>query len=174
MNDHRPEPVQLAAHLAALAEAVNTGQSVPTGRLFGLPELSGNDYWVDIAGAAAITGIPPNTITSWLVRGRPRRNPFPAPTDTSTGCTGPPRRSPHGRRRTAPLKLPRARGGDRRGVGCWLAGQAGSADYRQLGNVSLAGQVMTIGPSHCSPGCLSASRGADSCGTFPRSSLAGA
>ena len=79
MNHHRPEPIQLAAHLAALAEAVNTSRPVPTGRLFGLPELPGNDYWVDIAGAAAITGISPNTITSWLARGRPRRNPFPAP-----------------------------------------------------------------------------------------------
>lgn len=79
MNDRKPEPVQLAAQLAALAEAVNTGRPVPTGRLFGLPELPDNDYWVDIAGAAAITGVPPNTITSWLARGRPARNPFPAP-----------------------------------------------------------------------------------------------
>jgi hypothetical protein len=79
MKDRRPEPVPLAAHLMALAEAVNTGRPVPTGRLFGLPELPDNDYWVDIAGAAAVTGVPPNTITSWLARGGPTRNPFPAP-----------------------------------------------------------------------------------------------
>lgn len=78
MNDRKPEPVQLMGQLAALTEAVNTGRPVPAGRLFGLPELPGNDYWVDIAGAAAITGIPPNTITSWLARGGPARNPFPA------------------------------------------------------------------------------------------------
>ena len=79
MKECRPEPVPLAAHLMALAEAVNTGRPVPTGRLFGLPELPDNDYWVDIAGAAAVTGVPPNTITSWLARGGPTRNPFPAP-----------------------------------------------------------------------------------------------
>ena len=79
MKDRRPALVPLAAHLMALAEAVNTGRPVPTGRLFGLPELPDNDYWVDIAGAAAVTGVPPNTITSWLTRGGPTRNPFPAP-----------------------------------------------------------------------------------------------
>jgi hypothetical protein len=79
MEDRAPEPIQLADQLLALTEAVNTGRRVPTGRLFGLPELPDNDYWVDIAGAAAVTRIPPNTITSWLTRGGPRRNPFPAP-----------------------------------------------------------------------------------------------
>jgi hypothetical protein len=79
MSDRRPEPIQLAAQLAVLSEAISTGRPVSMGKLFGLPELPDDDYWVDIAGAAAITGIPPNTITSWLTRGRPTRNPFPAP-----------------------------------------------------------------------------------------------
>jgi hypothetical protein len=52
---------------------------VPAGRLFGLPELPGHDYWVDMAGATALTGIPPKTISSWLARGGPVRNPFPVP-----------------------------------------------------------------------------------------------
>ena len=73
MEDNRPEPVQLTAHLSALTDAVSAGRPVPTGRLFGLPELPDNDYWVDIAG------VPPKTITSWLTRGGPRRNPFPGP-----------------------------------------------------------------------------------------------
>lgn len=32
-----------------------------------------------MAGAAALTGVPPKTITSWLARGGPVRNPFPVP-----------------------------------------------------------------------------------------------
>jgi hypothetical protein len=79
MEDNRPEPVQLTAHLSALTDAVSAGRPVPTGRLFGLPELPDNDYWVDIAGTHS-----------------------PAPADTSTGCTGPGQRSPRGRRGTTP------------------------------------------------------------------------
>ena len=52
---------------------------VPTGRLYGLPELPDGGCWVDTAGAAALTGVPPKTITSWLARGGPLRNPFPRP-----------------------------------------------------------------------------------------------
>lgn len=70
--------IKLAARAAALGEAIRAG-SVPAGRLFGLPELSGNDYWVDMAGATALTGIPPKTITGWLARSGPVRNPFPVP-----------------------------------------------------------------------------------------------
>jgi hypothetical protein len=78
MNRSRPDAVELAAHVSALAETVRTGSSVPMGRLYGLPELR-DDYWVDMAGAAALTGVRPKTITSWLTRGGPIRNPFPAP-----------------------------------------------------------------------------------------------
>src|SRR5271163_3600436 len=79
MSHARPGHVELAAHASALAEAVRVGQAVPVGRLFGLPELPGNDYWVDMAGASALTGIPPKTISSWLARGGRVRNPFPVP-----------------------------------------------------------------------------------------------
>jgi hypothetical protein len=79
MEYRRSEPVRLAAQRSALAGAVSGGRPVPAGRLFGLPELPGDDYWVDIAGASALTGFPPKTITSWLTRGAPKRNPFPAP-----------------------------------------------------------------------------------------------
>jgi hypothetical protein len=44
-----------------------------------LPELAGDDYWLDMAGTTALTGIPPKTITGWLARGGPARNPFPVP-----------------------------------------------------------------------------------------------
>jgi hypothetical protein len=71
--------IELAAHAAALAEAVRAGAAVPAGRLFGLPELSADDYWVDIAGASVLTGLPPKTITCWLTRSGPVRNPFPVP-----------------------------------------------------------------------------------------------
>jgi hypothetical protein len=35
--------------------------------------------WADVAGAAAITGAPPRTITGWLNRRGPKRCPFPEP-----------------------------------------------------------------------------------------------
>jgi hypothetical protein len=79
MNDAGTGPIELATHATALAEAIRTGGAVPAGRLFGLPELPGDDYWLDMAGATASTGIPPKTITGWLARGGPVRNPFPAP-----------------------------------------------------------------------------------------------
>lgn len=79
MSEESTEPVELAAHATVLADAIRAGRAVPAGRLFGLPELPGDDYWLDMAGVTAITGIPPKTITSWLVRGGPARNPFPAP-----------------------------------------------------------------------------------------------
>lgn len=74
-----PHQVGLPEHLGTLARAIRSGQPVPAGRLFGLPELPDDDCWLDIAGAAALTGVPPRTITSWLNRGGPARNPFPAP-----------------------------------------------------------------------------------------------
>ncbi len=77
--EDRSEPVELAGQRSALASAVSTGQPVPAGRLFGLPELPGNDCWVDIADASALTGVPPKTTTGWLTRRGPKRNPFPAP-----------------------------------------------------------------------------------------------
>jgi hypothetical protein len=79
MSDAGTGPVELAAHATALAEAIHNGKAVPAGRLLGLPELPGDDYWLDMAGATALTGIPPKTITSWLTRGGPVRNPFPVP-----------------------------------------------------------------------------------------------
>ncbi len=74
-----PHQVGLKEHLDALADAVRSCRPVPAGRLFGLPELPDDDCWLDIAGAAALTGVPPKTITSWLNRGGPVTNPFPAP-----------------------------------------------------------------------------------------------
>ena len=79
MRDDRTGPIELAAHATALTEAIRAGTALPAGRLLGLPELPGDDYWLDMAGATAVTGVPPKTITSWLARGRPVRNPFPAP-----------------------------------------------------------------------------------------------
>lgn len=74
-----PERAELAVRVSALAEAADAGAAVPAGRLYGLPELPGGDCWVDMAGAAALTGVRPKTITSWLSRGGPVRNPFPIP-----------------------------------------------------------------------------------------------
>ena len=79
MSDDWTGPVELEAQATVLADAIRAGRAVPAGRLFGLPELPGDDYWLDMAGATAITGIPPKTITSWLARGGPARNPFPTP-----------------------------------------------------------------------------------------------
>ena len=56
--------VELAGQVSALAEAVSAGAVVPAGRLYGLPELSGGDCWVDMAGAAALTKVASRTITS--------------------------------------------------------------------------------------------------------------
>src|ERR1022692_4752046 len=73
------EHVELSDHISALNAAVGVGAVIPAGRLYGLPELPGGCCWVDMAGAAALTGVPPKTITSWLARRGPLRNPFPAP-----------------------------------------------------------------------------------------------
>ena len=70
--------VELAARARALTEALQTGRR-PAGRLLGLPELPDDDYWLDTAGVTALTGIRPKTISSWLARGGPVRNPFPVP-----------------------------------------------------------------------------------------------
>ena len=79
MSDIGIGSIELEAHAAALGEAIRGGRAVPAGRLFGLPELPDDDYWLDMAGATAITGTPPKTITCWLARGGPVRNPFPVP-----------------------------------------------------------------------------------------------
>src|ERR1700736_2648011 len=76
---HDEGRVDLSVQLSWLAEAIRGGSTVPAGRLYGLPELPGNGCWTDIAGAAALNGVPPRTITSWLARGGPVRNPFPVP-----------------------------------------------------------------------------------------------
>ena len=75
MPDH---VVPLADHLERLSQAVQARGHVPTGRLWRLPDLE-NDCWVDIAGASVLTGHRPKTITGWLTRKGPKRNPFPTP-----------------------------------------------------------------------------------------------
>lgn len=75
----READVELAAHLEALRELLRVGGQIPAGRLLGLPELPDGDCWVDIAGAAALTGVKPRTISAWLARRGPKRNPFPQP-----------------------------------------------------------------------------------------------
>lgn len=88
MADHEPterrgtepvEAVDLAEHAQQLAQARAAGTAAAAGRLLGLPELPGGDVWADIAGAAAVTGIAPKTISGWLTRGGPKSAPFPAP-----------------------------------------------------------------------------------------------
>jgi hypothetical protein len=79
MNGAEADRVELAARARALTEALQTGTAVPAGRLLGLPDLPDNDYWLDTAGVTALTGIRPKTISSWLTRGGPVRNPFPVP-----------------------------------------------------------------------------------------------
>lgn len=73
-----PEAVSLNAQIEYIRTILVTGQRQPAGQLLGLPELDG-DLWADIAGAAAITGAPPRTITGWLNRRGPKRCPFPEP-----------------------------------------------------------------------------------------------
>ena len=62
-----------------LTEVLTAGKTEPAGKLFGLPELPDGDCWVDTAGAAALAGVAPKTITGWLARGGPVRSPFPSP-----------------------------------------------------------------------------------------------
>jgi hypothetical protein len=71
------EIVDLKGQLAVIREALAGGRRPPAGGLLGLPALE-DDVWVDTAGAAAVAGVPPSTITSWLSRGRPAARPFPA------------------------------------------------------------------------------------------------
>jgi hypothetical protein len=73
-----PETVALDAQVEYIRSVLATGQRPPAGQLLGLPELVG-DAWADIAGAAAITGAQPRTITGWLNRRGPKRCPFPEP-----------------------------------------------------------------------------------------------
>jgi hypothetical protein len=72
------QTVDLAEHAEELRRARAAGRTPPAGRLLGLPELPGDDVWVDIAGASMVTGQQPKTITGWLTRGQPKRLPFPA------------------------------------------------------------------------------------------------
>ena len=72
------EPVALDAQLESIRTMLAAGQRPPAGQLLGLPDLDG-DVWADIAGAAAITGAAPRTITGWLNRHGPKRCPFPEP-----------------------------------------------------------------------------------------------
>jgi len=73
------ETAGLVDQVEALAAAVDSGGAAPAGRLWGLPELGEGQCWVDIAGASVLARVQPRTITGWLSRGGPRRNPFPAP-----------------------------------------------------------------------------------------------
>lgn len=70
--------VDLDAQVESIRAALAAGQHSPAGQLLGLPELDG-DVWADIAGAVAITGAQPRTISGWLSRKGPRRCPFPEP-----------------------------------------------------------------------------------------------
>jgi hypothetical protein len=60
--------------------ALDPDAPLVAGRLWGLPELPDGELWVEINGAAAITGVAPRSITSHLAKGGPKRNPFPGPT----------------------------------------------------------------------------------------------
>ncbi len=78
VSDYAPnETIAMADKVAELRAAWSAGQPLSGGQLFGLPALNG-DVWVDTAGATVITGLPAKTITSYLSRGKPRSNPFPA------------------------------------------------------------------------------------------------
>lgn len=74
------DPVE-TADLSELTEeiraAIAKGSVPAAGALLGLPPLD-DDVWVDSAGATAVTGIPPRTISGWLSRGGPKHCPFPA------------------------------------------------------------------------------------------------
>lgn len=73
------ERISMDEHCKALAKSLIDGEALPAGRLLGLPDLPEGDVWVDIAGAAALTGVRPKTITSWLARGGPSGHTFPSP-----------------------------------------------------------------------------------------------
>lgn len=77
-TDRTPETVAAADRAAALRADQAAGAPLAGGQLWGLPVLDG-DMWADIAGATAITGLPAKTINSYIVTGKPRRDPFPQP-----------------------------------------------------------------------------------------------
>ncbi|MEV6064895.1 hypothetical protein AB0L62_33260 [Nocardia asteroides] len=77
-TDRAPETVAAADRAAALRADQAAGAPLTGGQLWGLPVLDG-DMWADIAGATAITGLPAKTINSYIVTGKPRRDPFPQP-----------------------------------------------------------------------------------------------
>lgn len=74
------DPVE-TADLSELAEEIRValaqGPVPAAGALLGLPPLD-DDVWVDSAGATAVTGIAPRTISGWLSKGGPKHCPFPA------------------------------------------------------------------------------------------------
>ncbi|WP_144127760.1 hypothetical protein [Catellatospora sichuanensis] len=78
-TSHR-EVTSLDAQYAFLLEAARNNADIPAGRLLGLPDLGPDDCWVDVAGAAAIAGVKPKTVTGWLSRGKPANVPFPSAT----------------------------------------------------------------------------------------------
>lgn len=71
-------PAGLKGQIESIRAVLARDERPPAGALLGLPELDG-DMWADIAGAAAITGMQPHTITGWLNRRGPSRCPFPEP-----------------------------------------------------------------------------------------------
>ncbi len=73
-------PITVEAHYDALRAAMRNAETIPVGRLWGLPDLGDSDMWVDIAGAAVLAQVKPKTLTGWLSRGGPKKRPFPAPT----------------------------------------------------------------------------------------------
>ncbi|MEV0646614.1 hypothetical protein AB0I28_15255 [Phytomonospora sp. NPDC050363] len=72
------DPGSLGTRIEDLTAALEAG-TAPAGRLLGLPELPGDGVWVDTAGAAAVVGVPSQTITGWLNRDAPKALPFPTP-----------------------------------------------------------------------------------------------
>jgi hypothetical protein len=78
----RTQPVEtltLEEQAEQIRRARAEGKQLPAGRLLGLPELPGEDVWVDTAGLSALTGLSANTITGYLSHGKPKKNPLPAP-----------------------------------------------------------------------------------------------
>ena len=117
-----------ARHCAGRSHSCRQGRT--RGPLLGLPELPGDDYWLDMAGATALTGIPPKTITSWLARGGPVRNPFPVPqrllyrlywrgTEIASWQTR--EKAAAGQRAAARSGAPPAEGGPTAAVAAWRA-----------------------------------------------------
>lgn len=71
--------MDLADHAAALSAALARGESVPAGRLMGLPELPEGDVWCDIAGCVCAFGSTgPDNYRLAEPQGT-ENNPFPQP-----------------------------------------------------------------------------------------------